>query len=457
MATLKAIRREMISRLPGESLGRVEAIASLAVGSVTVTALATGGRSSDEFTGKYMVRAEAANVADRVRRISSYTTGSGLLSHGGTNYADTTATSETVEILRFEPYLLDNAINLSLARLRRRHVTEFATVQGQRAYNLSDLTWVQGPGDLTGVSVRESPVLARDEWHQSWGTVNTSGALQPDWWTLSGSGASVARSTAHAEQRQYTAALTRSGTNATFGQTIGLLLNGTPAANGEDLRGKTVTVAGRVWADTGSQIRLQALDGTQTVSTSYHTGDSTVQELSTTIAVASTATTLTVRWSIEVDGTAYVVRTFPLENTLTDPVRRDAYREFSLRPGDYELDTSYAQPMLRIGDGLPRGRQLRIWTARAYPQFDSARLAAGSADADSTDAPLDVVAAMAIARLFEGEARNPGEDTGRFASIAGDWGRRAERLALAHLAQTEPPKGGIGLPRGLAGVAARRF
>lgn len=453
MPTLKAIRREMIARLPGEALGRVETIASLAVGSATVAALATGGRSSDEFTGKYMVRAEAANVADRVRRITSYTTGTGLLAHGGTNYADTTATSEFLEILRFEPSLLDNAINLSLARLRRWHVTEIPTVQGQLTYNLSDLSWVQGQADVMAVSLRESPVLARDEWCQSWGTVNTSGALQPDWWTLSGAAATVARSTLHTEQRQYTAALTRAGTTATFGQTIGLLMDGSPAANGTDLRGKTVTIAGRVWSDTASQIRLQALDGTQTVSTSYHTGDSTVQELSTTITIPTTATTLTVRWSIEVDGTAYVVRTFPVEGTMTDVVRRDAYHEWQLSNGA----ATYTAPLLRLASPLPRRRQLRVATARAYPQFDATRLAAGSADADSTDAPLDVTAAMAIARLFEGEARNPGEDTGRFASIAADWGRRAERLALAHLAQPEPPRGGIDLPRGLAGSPARRF
>lgn len=454
MPALKAYRREMYARLPGDVLGRVEAIAALTATTLTVTALATGGRSTDEFAGKFMLRPEAAGAADRTRRISSYDSTQGLFGHGGASYSDTTATGESVEIVLVEPYLVDNAIQVALGRLRRRHVTELPTVQGQTVYWLHALPWVTGPAELAAVTLRRSPVVTRDRYIESWGQMGSAGALLPDWWTLSGAGASVARSTAQNRRSQHGTAITRAGTDCVLAQDVGLLPNGTAAANSETLAGKQFAFTAVVLAGAAATVRAQWLDGTQTVSSAYHTGDGAWQELTAEGTIAPAATGLTVRVSVETnDGTYFVDECFGHEGALTDTIRRDEYGEDVV---EHQIDQTGASVALVV-PRTPRGQQLRVWTNRPYPQFDAARVMAGTADADVSDAPLAEVATLAIARLFEGLARNRGEDTQRYAMIAGDWRDRAERLAMQHLAMAEPPKGGAPLPRRLMGPAARRF
>lgn len=457
MPTQKEYRREMVRRLPGDQLGRVETIASLGAQTAVVTQLAGGTRSSSEFAGRWMLRAEAASPpAERVRRCSSFTASSGTLTHAGTAYSDTTATNEFLEIWNHEPYLIDNAVQMALARLVRCDRTEFPTVSGQMRYPLSALSWITGAGQIDRVTYSPNPVISRDRYLEKWNTVNaTTGALNPDWWTLAGSGATIARSTSINRRMATSTSLTRASNNVTLTQTVGLLLNGTAVGNGEDLRGKTLTIVGVGYATVASRLRFQVYDGTQTVSTSYHSGGSSWEELSTTITVADTATTLTIAASLETgDTTAYVDECYLVENAITDGVRRDSYEEYEIPK---MLDQGFANPVLLVE---PRGRggQIIVYSRRPYPQFDATRVAGGTADADSSDAPLVEVATMAIARLYEGLARNGGEDTSRYSQIASDWNTRAEHLALAHYVQTEPPKGGINLPRPrLVSASPRRF
>lgn len=441
--TLKAIRRDMLARVPGAALGRLESIASLTTTTCVVTALATGSRSADDFIGKWLLRAEPTTTADRVRRVSAFTTASGTLTHAGANYSDTTATSEFVEILTHEPRWYDDAIQATLARLRRQDREIIPTVQGQRRYFLHDFTWIEGPGDIERVCWSSNPVINRDRYFEKWNTVNSSGTLQPDWWTLAGASATVERSTTQTRRRQYSAKITRSGTDCTLTQTLNLLDNGTASTNNETLRGQTLTIACVAWSAVASQLRMQVLDGTQTVSTSYHTGGSAWEELSTTITVSASATSLSIRISVVSDNTAcYVQEAYVAERSGNDDaIRRDAYADHEI---DYDFQNS-PQPSIVIS---PRGRggQLVIYSRRPYPQFDSTRLTGGSADADSTDAPQDIVATMAIGRLFEGLARQPGEDTTRYAYMAEEWKKRGERLAMQHLAVPTHPKGGAALP-----------
>ena len=455
-STLKEFRREMVRRLPGDQLGRVETLASATTTTVVVTQLATGTRASADFAGKWMLRAEAASPpADRVRRCSAFTASTGALTHAGTNYADTTATSEFLEIWNHEPYMIDNAVQMALARLVRCDRTEFPTISGQMRYPLFQMPWITGAGQIDRITYSPNPVISRDRYLEKWNTVSTAGLLTPDWWTLAGASATVTRSSAINRRMATSTAITRAGADATLTQTIGLLINGTAATNGEDLRGKTLTIVGVGYATAANRLRFQVADGTQTISTSYHTGGSSWEELSATITVASTATTLTIAASLETgDTTAYVDECYAIENAITDSVRRDSYQEYEIPK---VLDQGFANPVLLM-EPRSRGGQIIVYSRRPYPQFDSTRVAGGTADADSSDAPLIEVATMAIARLFEGLARTQGEDTSRYAQIAGDWNNRAEHLALAHYVQTEPPKGGINLPRpAMRTASARRF
>ena len=99
MPSLKEIRREMYRRHPG-ALGRTESIASLTTTTAVVNALATGVIDSEKFVRKWMLRAEAASAADRVRIVKTFASASGTFTHEGTNYADTTATSEKLDTIR---------------------------------------------------------------------------------------------------------------------------------------------------------------------------------------------------------------------------------------------------------------------------------------------------------------------------------------------------------------------
>ena len=128
-SSLKEIAREILNHRE-LGLGRVETIASLTTTTAVVTALATGGRSAQEFVEKWMLRRDTATAADRLRRCTSFTSSSGTLTHAGTNYADTTATSESIEIWDIEPKFVDQAINATLHRLKREDREIFPRTEG---------------------------------------------------------------------------------------------------------------------------------------------------------------------------------------------------------------------------------------------------------------------------------------------------------------------------------------
>lgn len=454
MPTLKEYRRAMLDLWP--ELGRVVPVSSLTTTTAVSSQLAVGSLSSEAYTNRWLVRADAAASADRVRLISAYTASSGTLTHAGASYSDTTATNENAELLKYEPWLYDAAIQEAIGKLRYVDRAVLPWIQNQRRYYLGDLAWVDQPNRVVKVAWTQSPVVSRDRFIEKWNTVNTSGVLQPDLWTLAGSGATAARSTTQNRRSRYSTALVRSGTNATLTQTCSLLLNGTD--NDEDLRGKTVRVVGLGWASAASQLRFQIGDGTQTVSTSYHTGGSSWEELSTTIDIAAAATTLTIAASVETtNGTVYVDECYAVPDAnWGDAVRRDAYPETTLARGDYRFEQAAGEVAILL-PGYPRGGQWVFFTSRAYPKFDATRLAAGTADADAMDAPLVPVACGAIAELLEGMVGREGVDDTRIASLAAFWGRRAAKEAAKHFGTEETPRGGVDLPRALLAPAARGY
>lgn len=451
MTTLAGFAREMIRRAPGEVLGRVEAVASLAVGSVTVTALATGSRPSDEFVGKYMTRRETATAADRVRRISSYTTGTGLLAHSGANYGDTTATNEFVEITLVEPKDIDNAIQMALAtttRLDRETLPTFIHTD----YQLNALSWIQSPSDIVRVCYSPNPVLSRDRYMEKWNTVDSSGNQRLDWWTLSGASATYARST-DSRKNGYSVTVTRAGTDAVMTQTVGLLETG---VSGDTLRGRTLTFVVVGKTAVASRLRGWASDGTQTVYTSYHTGGNTWEELTGTIAIASTASSLTFGWGVYGGDTTATVTDCYITEIYGPATQRDSWPERDLPPADWRFDQGQLTNALELPN-VGRNGQYVIYSLRAWPQFDQARLLAGSADADSSDAWLDTIADAALARLFGALRWNRGEDTSRYEGLAMEFAKKSEQSRLKHLRMDEADRGGLPLPRSMLAPAARRM
>lgn len=396
-STLAQVRQRMLQLEP--MLGRVESIASLTATTVVVTALKTGTVQPQRYSNVWLCRPGAAlsggAAVDRVRFASAFDSSTGTITHAGVNYADTTATGESVETLEYEPYLLDNAIQKALRGTRFLDNTIIPrNVAGLYWLDSTRFPWVTGAENLN-ICWNGNPVLTDNRHFEKWNVVSTAGAIQPDSWTLAGAAATFSRSST-SRRGAYSLSVTRSGTNATVAQTPGLLETGA-TLSADALRGFLCTAAVVVKTAVASQVRVQITDGITTSNSSYHTGGNTWEELTATITPASTATTLTVTVSVEVDGTALIDEAYCLFGPINDTVRRDQWRNRYLDPlPKWEM----GQP-LELNSFIGRGGQLIVESYRPYTEFDQTRINSGLADADTTDAPIEMIAHGAIWQLLK--------------------------------------------------------
>lgn len=450
MSSLKDYARKMFELMP-QGVGRAEAITSLTTTTVVCSSLAFGGVTGQKFVDKWLLRRDTTTAADRIRRCTDFTSSSGTLTHAGTNYADTTATSETLEILNYEPYLVDLAIQRSVTRLKRHDSHIIPTRQGITRYDLSGMDWLTDPGDLTGVYYRPSPVITNNRRMERWNNYDSAGSLIPDDWTLVGADATIARSTTN-QRHGYNVAITRAGSGTTFQQVPSLLDTGVAD---DSLAGKTVTAVAWVWSDTASQVSVRVNDGVATTTSAYHTGGSGWEELSVEKTLSDSSVLLSMWVSVEIDGTVYVDEAYLCIGELTDTVRRDAYQTQKLAANEYQLLQD--EGLIEL-PAKGRGGQYIIKTKRSYPQFVASRIAAGTADGDTSDAPETAVAAGALGRLFESLYEDETNEAAkaRYLVQANTWNRRSEQLNLKHLEEKSERGFGLDLPPVMAMPGMRR-
>lgn len=436
MATsLKEIRREMLAR--NQALGLKFNLASATTTTAVVTALAAGGFTQGRFFGRFLVRAEAATAAgaDRVRRVTDFTASSGTLTHAGANYTDTTATSEILEILEYEPWLYDRAINLTLSRLKRRDRQIIPCRPGMTRYYLDQLSWIERPSDILEVKHCNSPVITNNRYMQKRNSYNSSGALIPDDWTIISGATGTGFSTTETWKGAYSFLLERDSTDAQLSQFFGTLPTG---VSSDSLVGIDVTAVTVCWSDTASKI-LVTLDysPSSTDPSSYHTGNSIWQELSISQAIeAGKFSDIGIVNNIDADaGNAYIGESYAfIGTTVTDQLRRDNYPETTLELEDYDFDQGNGTLALILPE-RPRGTQYVIYSKRGYPQLDETRLLAGTADADVIDAPVDIMAIGAIGRLYEmlAERETDNERKTHYEELTGFWEQKFRPLAQQHL------------------------
>ena len=455
MPTLKAFRQEMHVRSRHATGRTLETPTSITATTLVVASLATGTVTAGKYGAKWVLRPDAALSAgvavDRVRLTTEtgFASATGTLTHAGTNYTDTTPGTESVELTEYEPYLYDDAVQVTLQSLTRSHRYEMPTRQAATRYWLDALTWVSNPRDIQRVTVKHTPVLSRNRHFEQWNGVSTAGALTADGWTLAGAAATYARSTTQVFSGQYSAAITRAGTDATLTQTVGLLETGIIGSSGS-LRSNQVTGVAVVWSAVASQVRVQISDGITTTSSSYHTGGSGWEEISTAnTTISATATNLTVAVSVEGSNTVcYVDDCYLVWGPINDSVRRDDY-------GEEEITVGYQQgtvPLAMITPQYAFGSQLILYSMRPYNGFDPTRLTGGLADADSQDAPLTTVALGALWRLYDGLA----ETVPELRPTAARWRAEYEALAAPHLDDPGDGRAGLVLPPMMAS-GGRRF
>ena len=431
--TLKAIRQRMFEL--DRSLGRAVPIASLTTTTAVVTSLATGSVQSGRYKDKFMLRPDAAlsgGVAvDRVRLCSNFASSTGTLTHAGTNYADTTATNETLEIHEYEPYLIDTAISAALGRTRFVDESEMQS-RSDGMYFYDEFSWIKQPSELIALGKRAMPVLTGNRHFYRWGIVDSSGVLQPDTWTIANNAHTTPRTTTTYRGPYALDVRTVGGVVCTVGQTISALYLGD---NIYSLRGQTVVGFTVTQTSVASQMRVritsERVDGTvlSTTNSSYHTGSGSWEELTASHTVDDAAEVIRVSVRCEINGDARISEGGIVYQELSDAVRIDN------APTHWYWNQSKAlQNPIAWADG-PRqvNTQIIVRSQRPYPEFNATRLANGLADADETDCPLDLAAYSALAEFYESMARvNGGNLTMRQNAL--DFAGSRDTLQAQHLA-----------------------
>ena len=114
------------------------------------------------------------------------------------------------------------------------------------------------------------------------------------------------------------------------------------------------------------------------------------------------------------------------------------------RYGNYTETATWTKQGDRSGVDLPqelpprgRGSQYLVYAARQYPEFTQSRIDAGTADADETDAPLDILRTGALAELFRMRSGAEDEDTTRYKELAKKYMEAFDSLAADHLGMPE--------------------
>ena len=136
MTALWEFAKAAIELLPGspgmEPLGRVVPVSGLTTLTVvSATQLAYGGVDEQAYAQKWIWRPLTASDADRIRFSDSFAPGTGTLTHSGTNYTDTTATSEYAIISPFSPQAWRIAIQNAITKTMGLDETIVPIVQGQ--------------------------------------------------------------------------------------------------------------------------------------------------------------------------------------------------------------------------------------------------------------------------------------------------------------------------------------
>lgn len=449
MTTLLSYVQKAIDLVSSDDFGRYVDITALTTTTcVAGNHLAFGGNNEQRYAQWWLWRPSTSTTADKVRNVDSFAPATGTLTHSGTNYSDTTATSEIAILSRdFEPQQWRTAVNLAVQAVREWDETLVPARNRNGDMYLTELSWIQDSASIREIRGRNSSILSRNRDFDKWRTVATDGTLTPpDYWTLAGASATVSRGTTNLYDGPYVASMVRSGTDATLTQNVGLLSTG---VSGESLNGRTVTAVLICRATVASRVRVCIYEnGSATASSSYHSGGSAYEELTVSATIASTTTALTFGTSLENgDTTIQLGRCYLQDGAVDDASRRDDQWPYRINTGSVSFEQGGVLKFHAPNIGFPA--QFIVCSERAFPGFDATRLNTGAADTDESDAPLVPVALGTIANLYEAKL-------GELHPDAMHWRRKFSDACMKHLAYPTGEKGGVTMLNGpIASMPAR--
>lgn len=269
------------------------------ISSGTATAAVLGGLidfSGDDsaFWGWHLFMLDAATEADRERIVTAWDDSIGAASFLARS--DVIYSSEG--FILSPDYSLDEyrqALNKALRDTKRTYRYVMPLIPGVSTYDLSSLSWLEGADDIDKILVSLSPNMLHNEEFDYW---QAGSALAPDGWTLSGSGASVARSSSSIFS-SYAATVTRASADATLYQDTPLsLVQFLVRSSSAPL--PIVSAGAWVTTTTADIARIGIYNGSATTYSSYVTTTSGVPTwLSTTYQTTATDTALRLVGSVD--------------------------------------------------------------------------------------------------------------------------------------------------------------
>lgn len=420
--------------LAGETLmGRYAPLTGAAAQTATASSLAFGGNSEQRYAQWWLWRPGASATADHDKLIDSWAPGTGVFTHSGSAYSDTTATGETLYLLPpdLDPYKVRRACDTAIQQVREWDETIVPVVANVDTHWLADLDWLKDAASIRDVKWNQSPVITRNRYLQKRHTINTSGGFEPDYWTVSNNAAATPfTATYYRDQKTYYSLERSGGTDASISQVVSSLRTGV----GDDYpRGEDITAVVVFDPNTAGDVLVSIGDGS-TTGTSTGSG-AALQEATASVSLATVASEITLTVTAQTNNAAQkIYEAYACIGAVTDDVRRDTFRSYPVPSNMYHFEQGGP---LRIhhppGMGTPG--QFIICSERPYPGFDATRLASGAADTDESDAPLVPVATGILAILMEQRLGVTHPDAMR-------WRRKFDGLCRAHLAY--PSDGGVG-------------
>ena len=324
--TDRATLIQTVARMMGAQVGVIGT-------SSTTTAVLQGliNTTGDDqaYVNSRIIFPNAADEASRQTLITAWDDSSGT----ATYLARTDTKSEAYIVMDRRDYVysefkeaLDDALELS----RRSYRQVIPALSGERHYNLSSLDWLEGAGDVDEVFVSESPIMLHNEDFSLW---DNGPALAPAGWTLAGTGATIAQSSA-TQRGDYAATVTRVGNDATLTQSLSTPLVQHLTRSGIALQ--TLRAGAWVTATVADRARVGIYDGATTTWSSEHSGSGYPEWLEASVTLTDTMTELQMVCSVHTgntsatfSGAVFVPGTNAISTTLKNK-GSEAYREYQL-------------------------------------------------------------------------------------------------------------------------------
>ena len=384
MPTTREASRVLVTQeLGGSAFTALTTSAAGNAGGTTMVDVSLAGTGNDRFEGWWVVITSGTSDGE-IREISDFVSSSGTITVREA-FSAQIANAVTFELHRYNPLTIHNALNEAM----------------KECYGLGHLF----------IQRRDESIVADNLLLNS--DFETFAAGNFTSWTLAGAGASVAQSTSIFWHGADAAAVTAgAGAAATYSQAV----NASPGnANIYRPGARAFTFKAWVYATAATIARLQATDGTDTVSSEYHTGNDGWELLSVTLSPGSNIGTVTVRLQVAAGGTGridaaycYVERLarYTLPSTINDigvvSVQANPYDQ---NPRFIPIDGWEVQEagdirylVLRAAPASGTRLQLqgRIWLTA----FSVAQTAAGEATTTEIVAPRTRLLALKAAELL---------------------------------------------------------